>query len=54
MELFVRLGEEFTAQELYCWYHNAAKVVAKRQLAFQLELKDVRDASKQREFQYWQ
>ena len=30
MELFLRLGEYFTAQELFCWYHNASKVVVKR------------------------
>ena len=43
MELFVRLGEYFTAQELFCWYRNASKVVVKRPHAWGSQ--DVRDAA---------
>ena len=46
MELFVKLGERYTAQELFCWYHHAPKIAVRRPHAW--GSKDVRDAARLR------
>ena len=43
MELFHRLGERFSAQELFCWYYHAPKLTIKR--AHPWGSQDVRDAA---------
>ena len=43
MELFMKLGEHFSAQELFCWYYIATRVVTKRPHSW--GSKDVRDAA---------
>ena len=46
MELFMKLGERYTAQELFCWYYHAQKIVTKRPHAWGSP--DVRDAARLR------
>ena len=49
-ELFYKFGKEHTVAELMLWYHNAPKVLRKRQHSWGSP--DVRAAAKQRMFTY--
>ena len=53
MELFARLGQWFTAQEWFCWYRNASKMVVKRPHAWWSP--DVRAAAhlRKQEYNHW-
>ena len=46
MELFHSYGQTHSAQELFCWYHHAEKLVKKRDHAH--GSKDVREAAQLR------